>query len=113
MFYELGSSSPVTRSRSRPREGDAVGFVVERLEQHPKDDFPTDVVYGAAKKLELRLITCSGSSTRRLGSISTTPSSSRRSELIDPGPRRPRARHLGAARLVLVVLPLRWDTPFP
>jgi hypothetical protein len=37
-----------------------VSFVVDRVERHPKDAFPTDRVYGPTGGPELRLITCGG-----------------------------------------------------
>lgn len=48
-------------------DGSTVRFVVTRVQQVPKDAFPTDEVYGPAAGPELRLITCGGafdSSTR-------------------------------------------------
>jgi hypothetical protein len=41
-------------------DGSTVRFVVTALEHHPKDDFPTDAVYGPTDGPELRLITCGG-----------------------------------------------------
>jgi hypothetical protein len=41
-------------------DGTAVHFDVERLERHPKDDFPTEDVYGPTDAPTLRLVTCSG-----------------------------------------------------
>src|SRR5690606_9203729 len=35
-------------------------FIVDRVEQYPKDEFPTQEVYGNTDKPELRLITCGG-----------------------------------------------------
>lgn len=40
--------------------GDRHTFLVERTEQHPKDEFPTEAVYGATDGVELRVITCGG-----------------------------------------------------
>jgi hypothetical protein len=37
-----------------------VTFVVRETQQHPKDAFPTEDVYGGTPGAELRLITCSG-----------------------------------------------------
>jgi LPXTG-site transpeptidase (sortase) family protein len=37
-----------------------VRFVVDRVERHPKEAFPTDRVYGPTGGPELRLITCGG-----------------------------------------------------
>lgn len=36
-------------------------FVVRSVEQYPKDEFPTERVYGSVRESELRLITCGGS----------------------------------------------------
>lgn len=36
-------------------------FVIERLEQHDKDAFPTGRVYGGTEEFALRLVTCGGS----------------------------------------------------
>jgi hypothetical protein len=41
-------------------DGTSLDWVVDRVETHPKDDFPTDDVYGATEEPTLRLITCSG-----------------------------------------------------
>ncbi len=38
-----------------------VRFVVRSVEQFPKDEFPTDLVYGPVPEAALRLITCGGS----------------------------------------------------
>lgn len=44
-----------------------VRFVADRTEQVPKDDFPTDRVYGPAPGDQLRLITCGGSFDGSIG----------------------------------------------
>lgn len=36
-------------------------FVVRSVEQYPKNEFPTERVYGGVREAELRLITCGGS----------------------------------------------------
>jgi hypothetical protein len=41
-------------------DGTSLDWVVDRVETHPKDDFPTDDVYGDTEEPTLRLITCSG-----------------------------------------------------
>lgn len=43
-------------------------FIVERIEQHPKDRFPTTEVYGSTNQRALRLITCGGEFDRTAGS---------------------------------------------
>jgi hypothetical protein len=45
-------------------DGEQVRFVVTRVEQYPKDAFPTDAVYGPTDGTELRLVTCGGSFDR-------------------------------------------------
>jgi sortase (surface protein transpeptidase) len=60
VFYklrELGPGDKVTYIRS---DRSVVRFVVQRLEQHPKADFPTADVYGSTRRPVLRLITCGG-----------------------------------------------------
>jgi sortase (surface protein transpeptidase) len=60
IFYQLKNLGPgdeifVTRS-----DGKDVKFVVDHKVQVPKDQFPSDAVYGNTDKPQLRLITCGG-----------------------------------------------------
>lgn len=60
VFYQLkqlkvGSVVSVTRS-----DGRVVRFRVDGVDQYPKDDFPTEAVYGPTPDPSLRLITCGG-----------------------------------------------------
>lgn len=41
-------------------DGSTVTFVAHRVERHPKDEFPTEAVYGDTPETALRLITCGG-----------------------------------------------------
>lgn len=42
-------------------DGTTISYRVDRTEQHPKDDFPTDAVYGRhGDESVLRLVTCGG-----------------------------------------------------
>jgi sortase (surface protein transpeptidase) len=41
-------------------DGTTVRFTVTTVERYPKDEFPTDTVYGPTPRAELRLITCGG-----------------------------------------------------
>ncbi|GAA4747839.1 hypothetical protein GCM10023328_32800 [Modestobacter marinus] len=50
-----GDEVVVTGSDGRP-----VTFTVTRVAAHPKDDFPTEEVYGPTTGAELRLVTCGG-----------------------------------------------------
>lgn len=45
----------------------SVTFQVDAVEQHPKDDFPTESVYGGTDRRTLRLITCGGAFDRDVG----------------------------------------------
>ncbi|MDF9277666.1 class F sortase [Arthrobacter sp. EH-1B-1] len=42
------------------KDGSTATFAVTKGEQYPKDDFPTQKVYGNTEGAELRLITCDG-----------------------------------------------------
>jgi hypothetical protein len=67
VFYRLrdlkaGDEVVVTRE-----DRSEVVFVVDRVEQHAKDAFPTEAVYGSTEGATLRLITCGGSFDKRAG----------------------------------------------
>lgn len=60
VFFRLaelqrGAEILITRA-----DGTVAVFLVERVEQYPKDDFPTVEVYGGTDHAALRLITCGG-----------------------------------------------------
>jgi len=66
-FWKLPDVQPgqdivVTRA-----DGSRILFTVDRLEQHRKDAFPTDAVYGPRPETALRLITCGGPFEPALG----------------------------------------------
>lgn len=59
-FYDLRTMKPgqvITVTRS---DGRTVRFRVDGVDQYPKNDFPTDAVYGPTPDPSLRLITCGG-----------------------------------------------------
>jgi sortase (surface protein transpeptidase) len=56
-LHELAAGDEVLIRRA---DGTTVRFVVSRVDRVPKDDFPTDQVYGNTQGPELRLITCGG-----------------------------------------------------
>jgi len=56
-LHEMQSGEEIVIERT---DGSTVRFVVRRVEQHPKDRFPTDQVYGDVDTPQLRLITCGG-----------------------------------------------------
>lgn len=67
VFSDLLDLSPGDEVTVEREDGTAGVFRVARVEQFPKDQFPTDVVYGDIDHAGLRLITCGGSFDRRAG----------------------------------------------
>jgi hypothetical protein len=68
VFYDLGAltaGDPIEVGRA---DGTVAVFTVDRVERHPKDDFPTIEVYGNTADPQLRLITCGGDFDRAAGS---------------------------------------------
>lgn len=64
IFWRLKELAPGDRISVARRDGSTARFVVTRVEQIDKDEFPTDAVYGDTAGPELRLITCGGSFDR-------------------------------------------------
>jgi hypothetical protein len=60
VFFDLVELEPGDEIEVHGADGEVVTFAVRRTEQHRKDDFPTEAVYGGTPGPELRLITCSG-----------------------------------------------------
>lgn len=60
VFFRLGELGPGDVIELDRAGGPTAKFMVERLESHPKLDFPTQAVYGATDSPTLRLITCFG-----------------------------------------------------
>jgi sortase (surface protein transpeptidase) len=60
IFYKLKDLAPGDEVDIDRSDGRKLKFVVARVTQVPKDDFPRDAVYGNSDKPELRLITCGG-----------------------------------------------------
>jgi hypothetical protein len=67
-FSKLSTMRPGQEVFTVRPDGTPVRFVVTKVEQHPKNAFPTDAVYGPTTAPELRLITCGGSFDRGRGS---------------------------------------------
>ena len=63
-LYKLKTGDQVTVTR---KDGTRPVFRVTRVEQFPKDRFPTTLVYGNIEHAGLRLITCGGSFNRQTG----------------------------------------------
>jgi sortase (surface protein transpeptidase) len=68
VFHRLRDLRPGDRVELRDRDGRVARFAVDRVEQHPKDDFPTGAVYGVTERSTLRLITCGGAFDRSVRS---------------------------------------------
>lgn len=60
-LHELAGGDEVLIRRA---DGTTARFVVSRVDRVPKDDFPTEEVYGNTAGPELRLITCGGAFDR-------------------------------------------------
>jgi hypothetical protein len=68
VFYELDELAPGDEVSVARQDDTTAIFVVTKVEQHPKDEFPTDAVYGDIDHAGLRLITCGGDFDERAGS---------------------------------------------
>ncbi|MCZ2820248.1 class F sortase [Modestobacter sp. VKM Ac-2977] len=60
IFFDLGALTPGDSVDVTRADGSVAAFTVDRVEVHPKADFPTIEVYGNTTGPELRLITCGG-----------------------------------------------------
>jgi LPXTG-site transpeptidase (sortase) family protein len=68
VFYRLRELAKGDAIRVHERNGATTTFTVERIERHPKDEFPTDAVYRSdLDRHALRLITCGGTFDRSTG----------------------------------------------
>jgi LPXTG-site transpeptidase (sortase) family protein len=59
-FYTLADASPGDEVYVHRKDASTATFVIDRLGQYPKDDFPTHQVYDETPEPTLRLITCGG-----------------------------------------------------
>ncbi|GGO22155.1 class F sortase [Micromonospora parathelypteridis] len=59
-FFDLGKLAVGAGITVDRQDGSTAMFTVTKVEQYPKDRFPTDEVYGATNHAALRLITCGG-----------------------------------------------------
>lgn len=60
VFFDLGNLRPGDEVLVTRRDDTVAVFKVESVNQYSKDDFPTELVYGATDEATLRLITCGG-----------------------------------------------------
>jgi LPXTG-site transpeptidase (sortase) family protein len=68
VFYDLHRLKPGDEVTVDRADGASAVFRVQRVEQYPKDQFPTLAVYGDVAGAELRLITCGGEFDTAAGS---------------------------------------------
>ena len=66
-FYGLRELLPGDEISVLRADGSTAVFTVDRVEEHGKDAFPTDEVYGDTTDAQLRLITCGGSFDEETG----------------------------------------------
>jgi sortase (surface protein transpeptidase) len=64
VFYDLRALVPGDVVEVGREDGSSARFVVIGTDQYPKDEFPTQAVYGPTPEAELRLITCGGTFDR-------------------------------------------------
>ncbi len=68
VFAALARARPGDRIEIKLADGSSVTYRVRAVEVHPRNDFPTDRVYGGpGERAELRLITCTGKYDRARG----------------------------------------------
>lgn len=65
VFYNLAKTKPGDTVRIARADGTTAVFRVSRVQEFPKDEFPTRSVYGNLDYAGLRLITCGGSFDRQ------------------------------------------------
>jgi hypothetical protein len=67
VFYGLGALKKGSTVEVDRRDGSLAVFTVDAIEVYDAKDFPDQKVYGAAKRPELRVITCGGGYSRSTG----------------------------------------------
>lgn len=68
IFYKLGDVEAGDKVLVKRADRSVVRFVVDKVREVPKTNFPTKSVYGDRDEPELRLVTCSGDFDRSAGS---------------------------------------------
>ncbi|WP_443060383.1 class F sortase [Streptomyces sp. NBC_00459] len=67
VFYRLGALEKGVAIEVERLDGSTARFTVDAVEVYDTKDFPDEKVYGAAKRAELRVITCGGRYSRSTG----------------------------------------------
>ena len=60
VFFRLGELRAGDRISVTREDGSVAKFLVDQVRRYPKDDFPTDLVYGDIDHAGLRILTCGG-----------------------------------------------------
>lgn len=60
VFFRLGELKPGDEVSVTRADGSAAIFIVDKVHSYPKDDFPTELVYGDIDHAGLRILTCGG-----------------------------------------------------
>ncbi len=68
VFFSLTELQPGDEIVIDRVDGSSVAYRVDRIEQHAKDEFPTEAVYGDTDDPQLRLVTCGGDFDRSVRS---------------------------------------------
>ncbi|KPI15725.1 peptidase C60 sortase A and B [Actinobacteria bacterium OK074] len=67
VFYDLGALHKGAEVRVERRDGSTAVFTVDAVEVYDARHFPDEKVYGAARRPELRVITCGGGYSKATG----------------------------------------------
>lgn len=67
VFYDLGALARGRTIEVDRRDGSVAVFTVDAVQVYEAKDFPDEKVYGAARRPELRVITCGGPYSRSTG----------------------------------------------
>ncbi|GHD92418.1 class F sortase [Streptomyces naganishii] len=67
VFYDLGALKKGAAIEVDRRDGSVALFTVDAVEVYAARDFPDEKVYGAARRPELRVITCGGGYSKATG----------------------------------------------
>ncbi|MYS85538.1 class F sortase [Embleya scabrispora] len=67
VFFKLGLLRSGDRIEVKRRDRRTAVFTIDAVRSYPKDAFPDDVVYGATRAAELRVITCGGRYDKHTG----------------------------------------------
>ncbi len=65
VFYQLSKLQTGDKVSVQRRDGSTAHFVIDKVAEYPKNEFPTEQVYGDLAYPGLRLITCGGDLDRK------------------------------------------------